>query len=67
MSDRPTSSLFSSLWRVVIAALGIVVAVWVAVTLIEQIWVTLLIILGVIVVITAAVILLRWWLLRRRL
>lgn len=66
MSTDPTNSLLSFLWRVAIGLLGIVIAVWVAVKLIEQIWVVLLIILGVVVVGAAAVILLRWWMSRNR-
>ena len=66
MATDPTNSLLSFLWRVAIGLLGIVVAVWVAVKLIEQIWVVLLIILGVGVVIAAVVILLRWWMRRHR-
>ena len=66
MSTDPTNSLLSFLWRVAIGLLGIVVAVWVAVKLIEQIWVPLLIVVGVVVVLAAAVILLRWWVSRRR-
>lgn len=66
MPKNPMNSLLSSAWDAATVLLGIAVAVWVAVKLIEQVWVTLLIIAGVVVVIAAAVIALRWWWQSRR-
>lgn len=66
MSNDSKSSLSSSLWGVAIAILGTVVAVWIAVKLIEQIWVALVVIAAVVVIVAAAIIAFRWWWQRRR-
>lgn len=65
MSNDSRNSLSSSLWGVATAVLGSVVAVWLAIKLIEQIWLPLLLVVAVVLVVTAAVIVLRWWLRRR--
>lgn len=65
MSNDSKNSLSSSLWRVATAVLGSVVAVWLAIKLIQQIWLSLLLVIAVILVIAVALMALRWWLGRR--
>ncbi len=66
MSNEPGNSLLSSVWRGALVLCGIAVLLWIAVKLIEQIWVWLVVIAAVLVVLAAGVIVLRWWLHRRR-
>lgn len=65
MSDS-ASSLSSKLWAVASTILGFAVAVWIAVKLIEQVWVTLLIVAGVIVAASAMIVAVKWWWQRRQ-
>lgn len=55
MSDEKMSSPLSRLWHAAFVILGSVVALWVAVQLILQIWWVLAIIGGIILLITAVV------------
>ncbi|WP_066518316.1 hypothetical protein [Curtobacterium ammoniigenes] len=63
--DGPTS-LLSSVWRGALVLLGTAVCVWIAASLIQQVWVVLVVVAAVAVVITSAVIVLRWWWRRRQ-
>ena len=65
MSNDQKSSLTSSAWRGALAVLGIVVVLWLAVKLLEQIWVVLLIVAVVLGIIVAMVSGIRWWRQRR--
>jgi hypothetical protein len=61
MADEPRG-LATKLWRVSLMILGAMVALWLSVRLLLEIWWVLLIIGGIVAVVA---ILLRWWQSRR--
>jgi len=65
MPNDQKNSLTMSAWRGALVVLGIVVVLWLAVKLLEQIWVVLLIVAIVVGIVVAVVFGIRWWRQRR--
>jgi hypothetical protein len=66
MSNEPGRSLLQSLWHAALMVTASVILIWIAVKLIEQIWIVLVILAAVGAVTTGVVIAIRKWLASRR-